>query len=171
MQKVNLKHGQLSATRQTAIFPSIYLNIYRTSNTPLVDYFTASEKVITKTFFFKDRKHYCPHFLGRIARHRQNEESKAFRKSQAFIRRDQESSWMFRNSYVIPKSHQEPIVTIKCLNTSRILLCSHCATCQHTTSRKVSQYRRQISLIDLIPPLQNRNKFIYLFFTPSQTLL
>lgn len=51
MLKVNLKHGLLSASKETAILPSIYHNIYRASNNPVVDYFTVLE-VITKTFFF-----------------------------------------------------------------------------------------------------------------------
>lgn len=61
MQKVNLKHDQLSASNQTAILPSIYHNIYTTSNTPLVDYFTALEEIITKTFF-KAKKIIIPIF-------------------------------------------------------------------------------------------------------------
>lgn len=48
MQKVNLKHGQISASKETAILPSIYHNIYRVCNTPLADYFTALD-IITKT--------------------------------------------------------------------------------------------------------------------------
>lgn len=74
MQKVNLKHGQLSASKQTAILPSFYHYIYRASNTPLVAYFTALKEAITKTFFLRQKTLLSPFFqVGELDR--QNEES------------------------------------------------------------------------------------------------